>query len=259
MKLGLRGRLFAVALGIVIVAGAIANWQLRPAFEAHMMGNLEREVSGRARLVAALAEARRPAATDNEALSRLAKELAREANVTVELVRADGVALASSEGKAPSLTREHAPDFVAARAAARGQGRPGFVVEGRSLYSAARFQLADGSEAVARVGQSLAGVDRALGEFRAALMAAALLLLVLLMAAGAWMERLTARGLAELNALARRMLEGDLEARSGFEGEEAVPQLGRTLDKLARGLSTSLQGRYGAFGSWRRVQAACHY
>ena len=206
-----------------------------------MMGNLEREVSGRARLVAALAEARRPAATDNEALSRLAKELAREANVTVELVRADGVALASSEGKAPSLTREHAPDFVAARAAARGQGRPGFVVEGRSLYSAARFQLADGSEAVARVGQSLAGVDRALGEFQAALMAAALLLLALLMAAGAWMERLTARGLAELNALARRMLEGDLEARSGFEGEEAVPQLGRTLDKLARGLSTSLQ------------------
>ena len=241
MKLGLRGRLFAVALGIVVAATALANWQLRPAFEAHMMGNLEREVSGRAQLVAALAEARRPVATDNEALARLAKDLAREAGVTVELVRADGVAIASSEGPTPSLTRAHAPDFMAARAAARGQGRPGFVVEGRSLYSAARFQLVDGSEAVARVGQSLAGVDKALAEFRAALIAGAVLLLALLVVAAAWMERLTARGLSELNGLARRMLEGDLEARSGFEGEEAVPQLGRTLDKLARGLSTSLR------------------
>ena len=117
-----------------------------------MMGNLEREVSGRAQLVAALAEARRPSAIDNEALARLAKDLAGEAHVTVELIRADGVAIASSEGAPPSLSRAHAPDFVAARAAARGQGRSGFLVEGRSLYSAARFQFADGSEAVARVG-----------------------------------------------------------------------------------------------------------
>jgi two-component system phosphate regulon sensor histidine kinase PhoR len=37
------------------------------------------------------------------------------------------------------------------------------------------------------------------------------------------------------------MVAGDLEARSGLEGEERLPELGRTLDKLARGLSSSLK------------------
>jgi len=241
LKVGLRGRLFGVALGVVVVATALVNLELRPALEAHMMGNLEREVAGRAQLVAALAEMRRPTAADAEGLKRLAKELAREAHVTVELVRGDGVAIATSEGAPPSLSRANEPDFVAARAAGRGEGRSGFLVEGRRLYSAARFRLADGSEAVVRVGQSLAGVDSALAQFRGVVIVAALLLLALLLVAGVWMERLAARGLVALNDVARRMVAGDLEARSGLEGEEALPELGRTLDKLARGLSSSLQ------------------
>ena len=230
-----------LALVVVVVSAVLANIELRPVFEAHLMSNLEREVAGRAQLVAALAEARRPPATDAEALGRLAKELALEAHGSVELLRADGSAIASSEGSPPLLSRAHEPDFVAARAAARGQSSPGFLVEGRSLYSAARFQLPDGSEAVARVSGSLRGVDQALAEFRVFLIGAALLLFALLSVAASLMERFTARGLGALNEVARRMVAGDLDARSGMEGESELPELGRTLDKLARGLSSSLQ------------------
>ena len=241
MKLGLRARLIGLALGVVVVSAVLVNAELRPAFEAHLMSNLEREVAGRAQLVAALAEARRPSALDAAGLGRLAKELALEARGPVELVRADGTPVAISEGVLPSLTRAHDADFVAAHAAARGHGPPGFLIEGRRVYSAARFQLADGSEAVARVSQSLAAVDAALNEFRAAVLAAAVLLFALLLVAAGLMERLTARGLGALNDVARRMVAGDLDARSGLEGEDELPELGRTLDKLARGLSSSLE------------------
>ena len=241
MKLGLRARLFALAFGVVVVSAVLVNLEARPALEAQLMTNLEREVAGRAQLVAALAEARRPPALDRAALGRLTKELAAEAHVSVELLRADGTAIASSEGAPSLLSRAHEPDFVAARAEPRGQSSPGFLVDGRKLYSAARFQLPDGSEAVARVSQSLLTVDQALAEFRAWLIAGSVLLFALLVVVASLMERFTARGLGALNEVARRMVAGDLDARSGMEGEDELPALGRTLDKLARGLSSSLK------------------
>jgi two-component system, OmpR family, phosphate regulon sensor histidine kinase PhoR len=241
LNLGLRVRFVGLALGAVVVSAVLVNVELRPVLEEHLMRNVERELGGRAQLVAALAEARKPTALDSTALERLAKELAAEARGSVELIGPDGSPLAISDGALPSLTRARDPDFTAARAAPRGQGQPAFLVEGRSVYSAAPFQLADGSHAIVRVSQSLTAVDAALAEFRVVVIAAAALLFTLLVVASGLLERLTARGLAALNEVARRMAAGDLEARSGLEGEGELPALGRTLDKLARGLSSSLQ------------------
>ena len=241
MKLGLHARLFVLALGVVIAVTLLVNARARPLFEAHLMSEAQRDVAGRARLVAALAEARRVPALDRAALARIAKELATEAHGSVELLRADGTSLASSEGAASSLSRANQVDFSAARAGKRAHITPGFTVEGRTLYSAAPFHLADGSEGVARVGTSLLGVDAGLSQFQSLLLAAAALLLALLLVVASLMARFTARGLGELNEVARRMVDGDLEARSGLEGEEQLPVLGRTLDKLARGLSSSLK------------------
>ncbi|HXK18681.1 MAG TPA: hypothetical protein VNG33_12810, partial [Polyangiaceae bacterium] len=120
MKLGLRARLFVLSLGVVLVTALLVNMQARPAFEAYLMGNLQREVADRAELTAALAEARQASALDTEALSKLAKALAGETHGSVELLRADGTAVATSESVLPSLSRAHEVDFVAARAARRG-------------------------------------------------------------------------------------------------------------------------------------------
>lgn len=240
MKLGLRARLLVLSLGVVVVAGLVVNMQARPVFEAMLMTSLERDLTGRTRLAAALAEARKASAADAAGLQALAQELAREAHGPVELLGVDGIALASSQGKAPSLSRAREVDFVAARAAKRGQGSPSFLVEGRTLYSAARFQLVDGSDAIVRVGTSLSGVDDALANFRATLIAAAVLLLALLLVVASLMARMAARGVGTLTEVARRMAAGDFDARSGLEGEDELAELGRTLDKLARGLSASL-------------------
>jgi two-component system, OmpR family, phosphate regulon sensor histidine kinase PhoR len=241
LKLGLRARLCVLSLGVVLVAALLVNVRLRPAFEAYLMSNLQRDVSDRAQLVAALAEAKQPPALDAAALSQLAKTLANEAHSSVELLRADGTAVATSEGALPSISRAHEPDFLAARAARRGAGSFGFTVEGSTLYTSARFRLADGSEAVARVGASLAAVDDGLAQFRDWLVTIAILLFALLLLFSSLMLRFTSRGLGALTEVARRMVAGDLEARSGLEGEERLPELGRTLDKLARGLSSSLK------------------
>ena len=245
MKLGLRSKLLLLSLGVVLIVAGLVSVQGRPAFEAHLMSNLQRELQGRAQLAAALAEAKQPAAHDAASLSKLARDIAAEAHTSVEILGLDGVGLASSEGAPSSLSLAQAPDVVAARSALRGQGLFGFVVEGRTLYTAARFRFADGGDALARVGTSLAGVDDALAQFRDLVIAGAVLLLALLLVVASVMSRFTSRGLDALNEVARRMVEGDLEARSGLEGDDQLSELGRTLDKLARGLSSSLKDLRG--------------
>jgi two-component system phosphate regulon sensor histidine kinase PhoR len=241
LKLGIRARLLVLALGVVAVTGVLVNLQARPALEARLMRNLENELVARTQLVAALAEAKRLSVHDRDSLARRVSELAHEAHGSVDLLGQDGIAFASSAAPPTSISHASEPDFVAARSGVRGQATPGFLVEGRTLYSAAAFQLADGSQAVARVGASLADVDDSLAQFREALIAAAVLLLALLMVVASLMARLTARGLGSLTEVARRMAGGDLEARSGLEGEDELAELGRTLDKLAKGLSSSLK------------------
>jgi two-component system phosphate regulon sensor histidine kinase PhoR len=241
VKLGLRARLFALSLGVVVVTGFIVDMQARPSFEASLMSTLERDLAGRTQLVAALAEARKPSRSDATALGVLVKELASEAHGSVEILGADGIALASSTGKPATLSRARDADFRAARGSGRTQGAAAFLVEGRTLYSSAHFRFVDGSDGIARLGTSMAGVDEALAQFRSTLIAASVLLLALLLVVASLMARMTARGLGALTEVARRMAAGDLEARSGLEGEDALAELGRTLDKLARGLSLSLQ------------------
>jgi two-component system phosphate regulon sensor histidine kinase PhoR len=233
--------LLLLSLGVVVVTALLVSWQAGPAFEAHLMSNQQRELQGRTQLVAALAEAQHPSALDAPALTRLAQQLAAEAHGPVEILGLDGIPLAVSEGAPSSLSRAHEADVAAARASTREQGQFGFTVEGRTLYSSARFQLIDGSKALARVGTSLRTVDEALAQFQRTLIAAAVLLLALLFVVAEVMSRLMARGLSDLTEVARKMVGGDLEARSGLEGEDQLPELGRTLDKLARGLSSTLQ------------------
>jgi two-component system, OmpR family, phosphate regulon sensor histidine kinase PhoR len=240
LKLGLRARLFLMSLGVVVVSGVIVGSQARPAFEASLMTNLERDLAGRTQLVAALAEARKASPLDAAGLQALAQELSVEAHGPVELIAADGATMASSLGKPASLSRARDPDFVAARATKRGQGSLGFLVEGRTLYTAARFEFGDGSQGIARVGTSVEGVRASLVAFRDTLIAAAILLLALLLVVASLMARMLARGLGSLTEVARRMAAGDLQARSGLEGEDELAELGRTLDKLAGGLSSSL-------------------
>jgi two-component system phosphate regulon sensor histidine kinase PhoR len=241
LRVGLRARLVALAAAVVVVTALLVQWRGRPLFEAHLMSNAQRDLAGRASLVAALAESRKASPADAATLPLLARELSRESGSSVELLGAEGNVLVSSEGEPSRLSRAKSADVAAARSGKRGAVAPAFLVEGRSLYTSAPLQYADGSQGVARVGASLAQVDEQLASFQTTLVVSALLLLALLCTVAALMARLAARGLSELNAVARRMVDGDLEARSGLEGEDQLPALGRTLDKLARGLSSSLQ------------------
>ncbi|HEY6079494.1 MAG TPA: ATP-binding protein [Polyangiaceae bacterium] len=241
MKLSLRARLVVLSFGVVVVAAALVDFRARPAFEINQLRSIERELAGRTRLVAALAEAERLSPADAAGLGELARKLSVEAAANVELLLADGTAVASSRGNPPLLSRAREADVVAARQHQRGRGTPGFTIEGRWLYSAERFLLADGSEGVVRVGMSLAGVDAALAQFRETLITGAVLLFALLLLVASLMARSTARGLGGLNEVARRMTAGDLTARSGLDGEDPLSDLGRTLDKLARSLSSSLK------------------
>jgi len=241
LKLGLRAKLLLLSLAVVAASATLVSWRARPAFEAQVLNNLQRDLGARAQLVAALAEAQHPSALDTPALRKLAEKLAVEAHGPVEILGVDGRALASSEGPVPAWSRASESDVAVALASSRDKGQYGFASDGRSLYSSARFKLVDGSQAIARVATSRRPLDEALGQFQDTLIAGAVLLLALLFVTSSLLSRFTATRLRALNDVARRMAAGDLEARSGLEGEDAHAELGRTLDKLARGLNSTVE------------------
>jgi len=205
------------------------------------MDEVRRELAVRVRLVAALAEARQLSQAAGEELVRVSQELSREAGGTVQLLRGDGTLLASSDGQIDSLNHARDADVAAAQAGRSKGQRDVFLVDGRTLYSAASFRLADRSDAIVRVRQSLAAVDHSLNEFREAVTMGAVLLLAFSLVVSALLARATARGLGSLTDVARRMAGGDLEARSGLEGDDELAELGRTLDTLAKGLFSTLK------------------
>jgi two-component system phosphate regulon sensor histidine kinase PhoR len=241
LTLGLRPQLIVLSIGVVAVLAAVVDWKGESALESALMSDAQQALAARTRLAAALAEARHLTPQDQKELSRASEELSRETGDSVELLSADGSVLADSEGSPGLLSRAREDDFRAARAARSVASDAAFSVEGRTLYSSAAFRLADGSEGVARLGSPLSSVDTTLEHFRGAVIAGSVLLLALLLVVAMSMARLTTRSLAELNDLARRMAGGDLEARSELEGEDAPAELGRTLGKLAHGLSSTLK------------------
>ncbi len=237
MKLGLRAWLFGLSSGVVLVSCLALFAYADPVLERRLMAQARQELRVRARLVALLAEARQPLSADPqpESLMRLSQALAREVGGPVKLFRADGSLLASSDGRIDSLSYARAPDFLGA-----GTGGGAFLSEGRHLHTATRFRLADGAAAVVRVGQALAPIDEERQWFRQAAAGGALSLLALALLVSEILVRRMARGLGALTDVARRMAAGELAARSGVEGEDEIVELGRTLDKLGRGLSSTL-------------------
>jgi two-component system phosphate regulon sensor histidine kinase PhoR len=241
LKFGLRARLFVISAGVLLVAVVVVNHYAKPELEARLMAEARSNLAVETRLIAAAAEAHRVPQSDAAALEALTKRLGKESGSLVQLLDGDGTILASSDGQTDPLGRANDPAFKAAGPLRSGGGGGEFVVEGRRLFAAAKLRLGDGSDAVARVGVPLSKVDSALAEFREMLLAGTILLLALSLIVSSLVAQLTARGLGSLTDVARRMAAGDLEARSGLDGDDELAELGRTLDKLARGLSTSLK------------------
>jgi two-component system phosphate regulon sensor histidine kinase PhoR len=241
VKLGIRAKLFAASLALIVVSLATGELYLRPAIESDLLARIRADLSARLALVAE--EARVLAATGettNTVWDDLADRLGPLAHARVTFIDRQGVVRGDSELSGEALDRvENHGNRPEVRAALDGRSsdeiRFSATLRRRLLYAAT-----PAGNMVARISLPLAEVDQAVARLRAILVVGGLvaLLAALLMSSAAVV--LVSRALRRVTAIARRMSAGDLDLRSRLDTRDEVGDLGRALDHLAENLSRSL-------------------
>jgi two-component system phosphate regulon sensor histidine kinase PhoR len=245
VKLGIRSQLFLVSLALITLSVAVADAYLTRELDADLSVRVRDELLSRLRLIAREA-AQYPAALDDAARwDAFADDLGDVTRARVSVIRDDGVVLGDSDVRATELARvenhKARPEVQGALSTGSGSSvRFSDTVRQRFMYAALPFTHDGRRAGVVRLAKPLTEVDGAISEVRRLVMFASglgLLAAILMSSLAAhWMSK-TVRS---LTAVARRMAEGDLSARTRLVGSDEVAELGRALDQLASGLMSAL-------------------
>jgi two-component system phosphate regulon sensor histidine kinase PhoR len=243
MRIGARGKLFLVSLGLLVLSVAAAEAYLLPSVEHDLTERIRQDLHVNLQLVAErAADAARVAAAPD--WDGLADKLGEIAKARVTFIQADGLVLGDSEVAAKDLraleNHRERPEVLAAIAGTTTDNiRFSATTHKRMLYAATRVPGIPGM--VARLSLPLSWVDGATARVRALLLGGALVALVAAILLSSMAAVLMSRGLRNLTAIARRMAGGELEARSRLASVDEIGELGRTLDHLAINLSRSVR------------------
>jgi two-component system phosphate regulon sensor histidine kinase PhoR len=243
MKLNIRGKLFAVSLGLIGVSLLASELYLRPAVEANLLEGIRDDLFARLSLVEQAARAQTD--LDRVHWDTLADELGPRARGRVTFIGADGVVLGDSqvslEGMVHVENHRDRPEVAAALAGSeRSSTRSSATVHERLMYAAVPLVLPGGGRGAARLAVPLDEVDAAVSKLRHILWAAlgvALIVAVVLSSAAAHM---LSRALGRMTEAAQRMASGDLAVRTRPTGRDEIADLGRALDAMAANLATTL-------------------
>ncbi len=243
MKLNLRGKLFAVSLGLIAVSMLAGEIYLRPTVEADLLDRIRDDLFARLSLVEHAARGQTD--LDRAHWDGLADELGPRAHGRVTFIDADGVVLGDSQVSLDELAHvenhRDRPEVAAALAGGeRSSTRNSATVHERLMYAAVPLALPGGARGAARLAVPLDEVDAAVSKLRHILWAAlglALLVAVVLSSAAAQM---LSRALGRMTEAAQRMAAGDLAVRTRPSGTDEISDLGRALDAMAGNLATSL-------------------
>lgn len=246
MRLGIRAKLFLISLGLILVSVVAGYVYMRGALESAVEAAVRGDLAKRAELVALQASTLDAPMDDWRAWDRLADELGQRAGARVTLIRADGVVVGDSEIGLERLSSiaNHGDRPEVSEALTRGHGenqRHSATVDRRMLYVAVPFDRGGARAGVARVSMPLNEVDEAVGQLRRTVTIAAVLALAVAVVMSSISAELASRTARSLTVTARRMAEGDLEARArARDARDEFGELGQALDQLAGSLSKSL-------------------
>jgi two-component system phosphate regulon sensor histidine kinase PhoR len=246
LKLGIRAKLFIISVGVILTSGLVAHLYLRAQLERTTAARIRDNLAIRAELVGMRASQSRAALDDIPAWQALAVELGKRAQARVTLIRKDGVVLGDSEVALERVRRleNHAgrEEVREALASGRGQSERSSATLARRMHYSAVVLRRDGEPiGVARVAMAMTEVDTAVARLWQLLTIATAIAAVIAVATSMLAVQLFSRRALTLVATARKLAEGDLEARSGLAADDEFGELGTALDQLAGSLADSVQ------------------
>jgi two-component system phosphate regulon sensor histidine kinase PhoR len=242
MRIGARGKLFLVSLGLLVISVGAAELYLLPTIERDLTERIRQDLLVRLHMVAERASS--AAAAGQTDWDALADRLGAIAQARVTFVADDGTVLGDSEVAMADLAglenHRTRPEIAAALAGQTTDNiRYSATIKKRMLYAAT--PVVGPPTSVARLSLPLAWVDGAKTRVRMLLLGGALVALAAALVFSFAAAVLMSRGLRGLTGVARRLAGGDLDARTRLETPDELGELGRALDHLAANLSRSLR------------------
>ncbi len=246
MRWGVRGKLFVGSLVLIVTSVVAANLYLASVLEAELTQRIRAELDVRLALMERQIGREIIDWTDVAACDRLADDLGQRSGTRVTLVRQGGTVVGDSEITTESLAalESHAgrPEIAAALNGVTGsETRVSATLKRRMAFVAGPVRSGATIVGAVRAGIPLTEVEDAVARIHRALGIASLLAIAVALLISSGAAQFISRGLRDIIAIARRMAEGDLTARTLTTGRDELGDLGRTLDQLADNLSTSLR------------------
>lgn len=248
MKFGIRSKLFAASIGLILASVFVFYAYTRARLEQELIRTIQDDLEIRANLVSLRAQsAGIPMTRENTAAwDRLADELGNGADARVTFIGLRGEVLGDSHVALEALSRVenhgHRPEVVTALGSDVGtSSRLSTTVNKRMLYVAVPLLDRDTVVGVSRVAVPLTHVEKSMGVLRNVLAVAVVLALALAVLLSSAAAHLASRTVRRLTETARALAKGNLNARSDVEGLDEYAELGRALDTLANNLSASLR------------------
>ncbi len=244
--LGVRGRLFAVSVAVVVFGGLATGLLLEVQLRGWLTSRIDERLVRDARLVAVLMD--QGVGADDATLEDVTHRAGQAIAARVTVIRADGVVAADS-----ALTADQSagldnhgtrPEVVEARATGEGRATRYSATLQRTMRYIALRVAAAGDIATVRVSVSADSIDEIVGHLRLIIAIAGVIGLLLALAMSALASHLFSGALRELVSQASAQV-ARIQAGRGYDllptdGPAEVAGLARALNEMGSDLATVL-------------------
>jgi signal transduction histidine kinase len=247
VALSFRTKLLVSYVALVVAVVVLATFELDRSLGADLMQRLDERLLSQADGAAQwIGSGRHP--------NRLAGRLASVVGAEIALIDRSGAVLGFAEPTAPAARgtsgtdepdirapdlppQNDQPEIVAARETGHGRATRAAARSGEPMRYVA-VATSDGS--VLRLGVPLSGIDATLRALRQRLLWAAALALVAAVGLGLVASRVLAGPLREMARAARRIADGDYQARAAVASPDELGELSRALASMAAQLEARI-------------------
>jgi two-component system, OmpR family, phosphate regulon sensor histidine kinase PhoR len=248
LNAGVRLKLFLSTLALVVGVGLVCGVYMERHLRDWLVGRIETELLGQARLGRDLVELL-PQMNSAEAADQVADRLGASSRARVTIVRGDGSVIGDSELSLPEVQHVenhlHRPEIEQALAAGHGAAtRYSTSVRHDMFYAAVPYRRADGN-GVVRVAMPLAEVSSTVGRLRVILVVAGLVGLGLAVFISGFASHLASRPLRNLVRNARLWQSSGGAPRLPVSSNDELGRLAGSFNELVGELDQTLKSLAG--------------